>query len=87
MIELSRQFNQSLADLCQRLTAELAETSVRLVYSDAMAVANLGESRFLSHVDAWHPSPSGRRILAESAYPIVYDQARFLGWIERPAER
>jgi len=81
MIELSRQFNQSLADLCKRLAAELTETNVRLVYSDALAIAKLGEAESLSPVDAWHPSASGHSILAESAYPIVHSQARFLGWV------
>jgi lysophospholipase L1-like esterase len=80
MIELSKAVNQSLADLCQRLAGELAETNVRLVHSDALAKANLSEAEFLSPVDAWHPSPIGHTVLAESAYPIVCDQARFLGW-------
>ena len=80
MIELAGLYNQKLNVLCQKLGEQLSGSEIRLVYSDAMAVARIDKSDFLCAVDAWHASPYGHGVLADSVYPIVQDQASFLGW-------
>jgi hypothetical protein len=45
-----------------------------------MSVLSMESTSFLSPVDAWHPSIRGHTVLANTAYPIVYEQAKFLGW-------
>jgi len=84
--ELASLCNQKLNVLCQRLGEQLSGTNVRLVYSNAMAVATVDSADSLCAVDAWHPSSYGHSVLADSAYPIVHDQAIFLDWtIPTPA--
>jgi hypothetical protein len=78
--ELASLCNQKLNVLCQRLGEQLSGTNVRLVYSDAMAVAKVDSADSLCAVDAWHPSSYGHSVIADSAYPIVHDQAIFLDW-------
>lgn len=80
MIGLAGLYNQKLNVLCQKLGEQLSGSEIRLVYSDAMAVARIDKSNFLCAVDAWHASPYGHSVLADSVYPIVQDQANFLGW-------
>jgi len=38
------------------------------------------EASDLHAIDAWHPSVQGHRKLADSAYPVVLEQAKRLGW-------
>lgn len=80
MVELAITINEKLKGMCNKLREELAETNVHLVYSDAMSIAEFADARFLCPVDAWHASLHGHEILAESAYPIVHEQAQLLGW-------
>jgi hypothetical protein len=80
MIKLSALLNGKLEAICRRLGEKLIGTNVRLVYSNAMSVARMDDTAFLSPVDAWHASIYGHGRLADSAYPIVYEQAQFLGW-------
>jgi hypothetical protein len=79
-IELGELFNQKLACLCRQLGEGLLKTDVRLVYSGAMAEARIDNADLLAAADAWHPSASGHRVLADNAYEIARDQAEFLGW-------
>jgi lysophospholipase L1-like esterase len=81
MIELAAGYNRKLHELCRTLTTNLRRTDVRLVYSDALARAELAEAEMLHPVDAWHPSPSGHVVLAENAYPTIEAQLRYLGWV------
>ena len=80
MIGLAGLYNQKLNILCQKLGEQLSGSEIRLVYSDAMAVARIDKAKFLCAVDAWHASPYGHSVLADSVYPLVQDQANFLGW-------
>lgn len=80
MIELAVHFNQKLEAMCNRLAAQLADTKVRLVYSNAMSLSPIRSAADLSPIDAWHPSLDGHRKLATCAYPAVHEQAQFLGW-------
>jgi hypothetical protein len=81
MIELATHFNSRLEVMCKRIGEQLLGTEVRLVYSDAMSFTAMDGATDLSPIDAWHPSVDGHRKLACSAYPIVYEQAQFLGWV------
>jgi hypothetical protein len=80
MIELAALFNEKLEVMCKRLSEQLSGMNVRLVYSNATSVTKMDNTTFLSSIDAWHASIHGHSILADSAYPIVYEQAQFLGW-------
>jgi hypothetical protein len=80
MIELATHFNRKLEAMCNRLAAQLADTKVRLVYSNAMSLSSIESAADLSPIDAWHPSLDGHRKLATCAYPAVHEQAQFLGW-------
>ena len=81
MVDLARLYNQRLEALCQTLARQLSGTSTQVVYSNAMSAARFPSADLLSRVDAWHPSHYGHAVLADSAYPAVYEQATFLGWI------
>jgi lysophospholipase L1-like esterase len=81
MIELATKINERLEIMCGRLAEQLQGTSVRLIFSDAMARASMDGANDLSPIDAWHPSLSGHCKLAESAFPVVRRQAEILGWI------
>jgi len=82
MIELATLFNEKLEVMCKRLGEQLAGINARLIYSNAMSVTRMDSTTFLSSVDAWHVSMRGHGMLADSAYPILYEQAQFLGWAE-----
>jgi hypothetical protein len=82
MIELAALFNDKLEGMCKRLGEQLQETNVRLIYSNALSVARMDSPALLNSVDAWHASMQGHSRLADSAYPIVYEQAHFLNWCE-----
>ena len=68
MIGLAGLYNQKLNVLCQKLGEQLSGSEIRLVYSDAMAIARIDKSNFLCAVDAWHASPYGHSVLADSVY-------------------
>ncbi len=80
MIRLAQLYNKKLRILCGAQSENLKRTNVSLVYSEAMSLADIARSEFLSTIDAWHPSALGRRVLADCAYPSVHEQACFLGW-------
>jgi len=82
MIELAALFNKKLEIMCKRLAKQLLGPKVRLVYSNAMSSTRMDSAKVLSSVDAWHASIYGHSMLADSAYPVVHEQARFLGWVE-----
>jgi hypothetical protein len=80
MIELAVDFNDKLEEMCNRLGQELSEAKVRLLYSNAMSLTGIDNVTDLNAIDAWHPSIQGHCRFADSAYPIVYQQAQFMGW-------
>jgi len=85
MIELAAIFNKKLEIICKRLDEQLPGANVRLVYSDAMSVTRMDSASFLNSADAWHVSTLGHSRLAARAYPVVYEQAKFLGWANHQA--
>jgi hypothetical protein len=80
MIELVALFNDKLELMCKRLGEQLSGSKVRLVYSNAMSFTKMDSANVLSS-DGWHASIYGHSMLADSAYPIVFEQAQFLGWV------
>jgi lysophospholipase L1-like esterase len=82
MMEVARLFNQRMEEICRTLQPRLTTADVRVRYCDALSVASIGSADSLSGIDAWHPSPHGHLVLADNAYPVVYEQAEFLGWTQ-----
>jgi len=80
MVQLAALFNDKLKSMIKRIGEQLSETNVRLVYSNVLAITDMDNTTLLNSIDAWHASILGHRRLADSAYPIVFDQAQFLGW-------
>jgi len=80
MIRLAECFNKCIKDMCNELRKEIEESDVRLIYSDALSKAEITEADMLNKSDAWHPSLTGHSLLAESAFNIIKEQLRYLGW-------
>jgi lysophospholipase L1-like esterase len=80
MVRLAEFYNQRIEAMCRDLGEEIRESDVRLVYSDAMSKAEITGADMLNESDAWHPSPAGHRMLAQSAYDAIKKQLEYLGW-------
>jgi lysophospholipase L1-like esterase len=75
MIELAKKIDHRLEQLVIRLQEEFAKNgNLRILFSTALHDAGINNAEMLSDVDAWHPSALGHRALAESAFPVIYDQ-------------
>jgi lysophospholipase L1-like esterase len=75
MIELANRIDSHLARLVARLHGEFAgKGDLHILFSTALHDAGINSAEMLSEVDAWHPSALGHRALAESAFPVVYQQ-------------
>jgi citrate synthase len=80
MVKLAMLLNDKLESMCKRIGEQLLETNVRLVYSNALSVMMMDNTTFIKSVDAWSASLFWHSRLANRAFPIVFDQARLLGW-------
>jgi hypothetical protein len=80
MTELGAILNERLEAMCERLSQQLLQTNVRLLYSNALSGVKMDDTALLSSADAWHPSLYGHGKLADAAYPVVFEEAQFLGW-------
>lgn len=80
MSQLAGLCNERMGRMCGELRKEIEESGVRLVYSDALSRAEIPKADMLNQFDAWHPSPAGHRLLAESAYATIEGQLEYLGW-------
>jgi lysophospholipase L1-like esterase len=81
MIQLAESYNKRIESMCGKLGTEIQESDVRLVYSDALSQVEITKADMLHDSDAWHPSPAGHKMLAQSAYDTIKKQLRYLGWV------
>ena len=73
MIRLADDINSRLSNLVAKLQEQVGQVqNVHVVFSTALHDARIDKAEMLSDVDAWHPSILGHRVLAEGAFPTVY---------------
>jgi lysophospholipase L1-like esterase len=80
MIQLAESYNTRMKNMCRELKKEIQESAVLLIYSDALSKAEITAADMLHESDAWHPSPAGHKILAQSAYDTIKEHLMYLGW-------
>lgn len=83
LIRLAKMLNEELCASVGELGRDLAETTVQLRYSDALAKTDLSRAELLHPIDGWHASVEGHNILAGAAFRDLGPSLEFLG-IEPP---
>ncbi len=74
MVELANAINLRLNAMTMDIRPTLP-ANVKIVFSNGLHDAPIGEAKMLSHVDAWHPSALGHQAMAASVYPVIHEQA------------
>jgi hypothetical protein len=74
MIELADGINSRLKNLVAKWKEPASNyRNVHVTFSTALHDVNIDKADMLSNLDAWHPSALGHRMLAQGAYPTVYE--------------
>jgi hypothetical protein len=80
MVKLAMLLNDKLESMCKKIGEQLLDTNVRLVYSSVLSVMIMDNTTFINSIDWWSASIFWHSRLANRAFPIIFDQARLLGW-------
>ncbi len=79
MIKLALLEDEELRSLVTESNGRLKDSpQVSLRYSDALSTVDISEVDMINTVDAWHPSPKGRHVLAAAAFGDLKPSLEFL---------
>lgn len=80
MVRVGLMISDEMRTAVNNLNKELTDyPNVRLQYSDAFSTLDLSRLELLHRMDAWHPSRTGHKALAQAAFPALSPSLRFLG--------
>jgi lysophospholipase L1-like esterase len=81
LIRLAAMANEELHAMVEDLNCEVVRQTghIQLIYSDALATADLTRAELLHPVDAWHASEEGHNVLAKAAFRALGPSLKFLG--------
>ena len=75
MIRLANAINTRLKSLVTQLGMRpKSYSNVSVVFSTALHDAEINRAEMLCAVDGWHPSALGHRTLAQSVFPVIFQQ-------------
>jgi lysophospholipase L1-like esterase len=80
LIRLASMANEELRAMVEALNRESVDQieHIQLVYSNALATADLSRAELLHPIDGWHASVKGHNVLAEAAFSDLASSLEFL---------
>jgi lysophospholipase L1-like esterase len=80
LIRLASMANEELRAMVEALNREFADQieHIQLVYSNALATADLSRAELLHPIDGWHASVEGHSVLGEAAFRDLASSLEFL---------